>query len=108
MKLDELGAVIHSVAECGIDHVIVEQSEIDMLAETSATGLEELRQQNWFDRVIIEADPYRFPSQHAELINTFGRDVNLCNIAPGQVLRLEGFRQGIGRAVGYSIMDGLI
>jgi phosphosulfolactate synthase (CoM biosynthesis protein A) len=34
--------------------------------------------------------------------------VNLCNIAPGQVLRLEGFRHGIGRAVGYSIMDGLI
>ncbi len=108
MKLDELGAVIHSVAECGIEHVIVEQSEIDMLAETSATGLDELRQQNWFDRIIIEADPYRFPQQPVELINTFGSDVNLCNIAPGQVLRLEGFRRGIGRAVGYSIMDDLL
>ena len=108
MKLDELGAVIHSVAECGIEHVIVEQSEIDMLAESSPTGLDELRRQNWFDRIVIEADPYRFPKQHAELVNTFGRDVNLCNIAPGQVLRLEGFRQGIGRAVGYSIMNGLV
>ena len=45
MKLEELGAVIHSVAECGIDHVIVEQSEIDMLADSSATGLDELRKQ---------------------------------------------------------------
>lgn len=108
MKLDELGAVIHSVAECGIEHVIVEQSEIDMLADSAPAGLDELRRQNWFDRVVIEADPYRFPKQHAELVNTFGRDVNLCNIAPGQVLRLEGFRQGIGRAVGYSIMDGLV
>ncbi len=108
MKLEELGAVIHSVAECGIDHVIVEQSEIDMLAETSPTAMAELRRQNWFDRVVIEADPYRFPEQHVELIGAFGADVNLCNIAPGQVLRLEGLRRGIGRAVGYSIMDGLI
>ena len=108
MKLDELGAVIHSVAECGIDHVIVEQSEIDMLADSSPTGLADLREQNWFDRIVIEADPYRFPKQHAELVATFGRDVNLCNIAPGQVLRLEGFRQGIGRAVRYNIMDDLI
>ncbi|MDP6390671.1 MAG: phosphosulfolactate synthase [Alphaproteobacteria bacterium] len=108
MKLDELGAVIHSVAECGIDHVIVEQSEIDMLAEAVPTAMAELREQNWFDRIVIEADPYRFPEQHAGLIREFGADVNLCNIASGQVLRLEGLRRGIGRAVGYSIMDGLI
>ena len=108
MKLEELGAVIHSVAECGIEHVIVEQSEIDMLAETSVSGMDELRRQNWFDRIVIEADPYRFPQQHVELIEQFGPDVNLCNIAAGQVMRLEGFRRGIGRAVGYRIMDGLI
>jgi phosphosulfolactate synthase len=30
--------------------------------------------------------------------------VNLANITPGQVLRLEGFRPGIGRAVDYSII----
>ena len=108
MKLEELGAVIHSVAECGIDHVIVEQSEIDMLAETSTSGLNELRRQNWFDRIVIEADPYRFPQQHVDMIGLFGPDVNLCNIAPGQVMRLEGFRRGIGRGVGYSIMDDLI
>jgi len=108
MKLEELGAVIHSVGECGIGHVIVEQSEIDLLAETSSSGLEELRRQNWFDRIVIEADPYRFPQQHVELIEQFGPDVNLCNVTSGQVLRLEGFRRGIGRGVGYSIMNGLI
>ena len=108
MQLEDLGAVIHSVAECGIDHVIVEQSEIDMLAESSASGLDDLRRQNWFDRIVIEADPYRFPQQHVGLIDRFGADVNLCNIAPGQVMRLEGFRRGIGRAVGYRIMDGLL
>ena len=58
----------------------------------------------WFDRLLIEADPYRFPKQCAELVQTFGPEVNLANITPGQVLRLEGFRLGIGRAVDYSII----
>jgi phosphosulfolactate synthase len=108
MALDELGAVIDGVAQVGIDHVIVEQSEIDMLSEASPAGLEELARQPWFDRILIEGDPYRFPEQHAELIRKFGAEVNLANIAPGQVLRLEGFRRGIGRAVNYRIMEGLL
>jgi len=37
-------------------------------------------------------------------VKTFGPEVNLANITPGQVLRLEGFRRGIGRAVDYSII----
>ena len=41
-----------------------------------------------------------------EQARDFGRDVNLANIAPGQVLRLEGFRQGVGRAVNYSLLSG--
>jgi hypothetical protein len=32
--------------------------------------------------------------------------VNLANVTPGQVLRLEGFRRGIGRAVNYSLLSG--
>jgi phosphosulfolactate synthase len=40
------------------------------------------------------------------MLRDFGRDVNLANIAPGQVLRLEGFRQGVGRAVNYSLLSG--
>jgi phosphosulfolactate synthase len=39
------------------------------------------------------------------LIKDYGPDVNLANIAPGQVMRLEGFRRGVGRAVNYSILD---
>ncbi len=105
MDVDRLEEVVHEVAECGIDHVIIEQSEIDMLP---APAFEDLARRNWWDRLVIEADPYRFPEQHVDLIGRFGPEVSLCNIAPGQVLRLEGFRRGIGRAVGYSIMDGLV
>jgi len=104
LSLDELGSVVDAVGRQGIDHVIVEQSDFDMLVAARADAIERLKEQPWFDRLIIEADPYRFPRQCAELVQTFGPEVNLANITPGQVLRLEGFRRGIGRAVDYSII----
>jgi phosphosulfolactate synthase len=55
--------------------------------------------------LLIEVDPYRFPQQHAKIIQDFGPEVNLANVTPGQVLRLEGFRRGIGRAVDYSLLE---
>ena len=104
LELEELGAVVEAVSRQGIEHVIVEQSDFDMLVAARSDAISALKAQPWFERLLIEADPYRFPRQHVELINTFGTDVNLANITPGQVLRLEGFRQGIGRAVDYSII----
>lgn len=105
MTADQLQAVIADMAGLGIEHVIVEQSEIDMLAEASPGALQALAGEAWFQHILIEADPYRFPAQHAQLIRDFGPEVSLANIAPGQVLRLEGFRRGVGRAVNYSILD---
>lgn len=105
MSLDELGSIVDEVSKFGIDHVIVEQSDFDMFLATRPDALATLVAQPWFTRLLIEADPYRFPQQHAEMVKTFGPDVNLANIAPGQVLRLEGFRRGIGRAVEYSIIQ---
>ena len=105
LELDELGAIVAAVGRQGIDHVIVEQSDFDMLVAARADAIPALKAQPWFDRLLIEADPYRFPQQHVELIKTFGIEVNLANITPGQALRLEGFRRGIGRAVDYSIIE---
>lgn len=104
LAIDELGAVVEAVGQLGIEHVIVEQSDFDMLVAARADAVTVLMTQTWFDRLLIEADPYRFPQQHVELIRTFGNEVNLANVTPGQVLRLEGFRRGIGRAVDYSII----
>ena len=53
---------------------------------------------------MVEADPYRFPKQHAQLLQDFGSEVNLANITAGQALRLEGLRRGIGRAVNYTLL----
>ena len=104
LSFEELGSMVEAVGRQGIDHLMVEQSDFDMLVAARTDALELLKSQPWFDRLLIEADPYRFPRQHVDLIRTFGSEVNLANIAPGQVLRLEGFRLGIGRAVDYSII----
>ena len=106
LAVEELGAVVEAVGRQGIEHVIVEQSDFDMLVAQRADALDVLKRQAWFDRLLIEADPYRFPKQHVELLETFGPEANLANITPGQVLRLEGFRRGIGRAVNYSLLSG--
>ena len=105
LSLDELGSVVEAVGRHGIDHLIVEQSDFDMLVAARPDAITLLKAQAWFDRLLIEADPYRFPAQHVELLRTFGPEANLANVTPGQVLRLEGFRRGIGRAVDYSIIS---
>jgi phosphosulfolactate synthase len=104
MSFDYVAGLVDEVARLGIDHITVEQCEIDLLAKTSSTALAELQRQPWFEHMLIEVDPYRFPQQHAQIIKDFGPEVNLANVTPGQILRLEGFRCGIGRAVDYSLL----
>lgn len=103
-SLDNLSHLVHEMNELNVEHVIIEQSEIDMIAKSSPGALATLPDQPWFSQVIVEADPYRFPQQHAQLLKDFGSEVNLANITAGQCLRLEGLRRGIGRAVDYSLL----
>jgi len=105
LSVQYLGELVHDITHLGIHHVTVEQCEIDLLAAQSPQALQVLAREPWFRHIVIEADPYRFPQQHVKLIQDLGPEVNLANIAPGQVLRLEGFRRGIGRAVDYSLLS---
>jgi len=104
MELEALESLVATLGDHGVRHIIIEQSEIDMAVSNAPERLRELAAAPWFGRLLIEADPYRFPSQHVGLLQDFGREVNLANIAPGQALRLEGLRRGIGRAVNYSLL----
>lgn len=101
--LERLETIVQSNIDQGVRHVIVEQSEIDMARSRSPGLLEELASRPWFRYILIEADPYRFPSQHAQLLDEFGPGANLANIAAGQALRLEGMRRGVGRSVNYAM-----
>ena len=106
LELEHLHGIVEAMAGHGIDHVTVEQCEIDLLAANRPDALSALAREPWFARLVIEVDPYRFPEQHVQVLRDFGNDVNLANVTPGQILRLEGFRQGIGRAVNYWAISG--
>jgi len=105
--LEELGQLVKDVTDTGIKHIILEESEITMTARTDPSVLKKLGEQSWFHQVLVEADPFRFPQHHLGLFKDFGTDVSLANIAPGQALRLAGYRLGIGRAVDYSLFNAL-
>lgn len=107
LQLEDLDEVVSDLQELGIEYLTLEQSELDLLAAEKPQEMEQLKAREWFGKALIEADPYRFPKQHATMITDFGPDVNLANVTLGQVLRLEGMRRGIGRAVGYSIFSNL-
>lgn len=104
-EVDELREIVSGAIDAGAAHVIVEQSELDAVRAADGARLDELARQAWFEHVWVEADPYAFPRQHVALLDTFGLDVNLANVAAGQALRLEGFRRGIGRAVDYRLLS---
>ena len=101
--LQEVGTMIEGAMDAGAHHVILEQSELDLLAEASPDEFAKLSDQSWFPHALIEGDPYRFPEQHGEIIKQFGPEVNFANIGAGQCYRLEGLRRGIGRAVDYAL-----
>jgi phosphosulfolactate synthase len=103
IRLDALCRLIEGVLAAGVDHIIIEQSEITLTEREDPSTIRALGQQSWFKQVLIEADTFDFPRHHLQLMRDFGPDVNLANIAPGQALRLEGLRRGIGRAVDYAI-----
>ena len=95
--------MIRGAMNAGAQHVILEQSELDLLEESSPGEFARLPEQSWFPYTLIEGDPYRFPEQHGEIIRQFGAEVNLATIAARQCYRLEGLRRGIGRAVDYAM-----
>ncbi|MCG8508761.1 MAG: phosphosulfolactate synthase [Rhodospirillales bacterium] len=104
MSPDELEGIVGDVIAAGAHHVIVEQSEFDLLDAQDPSAVDTMVAEKWFENVFVEADPFRFPKQHAELITRFGPEVNLANIAPGQVLRVENFRRGLGRAIDFPLI----
>lgn len=108
VELDALGKIVMQASEAGAHHVIVEQGEFDLLEKTDPGIVQNLKAQPWFSQVYIEADPARFPDQHVELINRFGADINLANVAAGHVLRLEALRRGLGRPIDYPALRELV
>ncbi len=108
MQIDGFEKIIMQVRELGVDHVILEQGEIDLLDAEQPGRLDEMTERPWFNHVFFEVESNRFPTQHVDLINRFGPTVNIANVAPGHVIRLEFLRRGMGRAIDYPLFHQLL
>lgn len=108
MELDEIEEVVYDSLNCGAEHVIMEQCEFDLLEQQDAKIITDLKARDWFEQIFIEVGYLRFPEQHADLITRFGADVNLANITPGQVMRTEGLRRGLGRPIDFPLIRNLL
>ncbi|MEX0827557.1 MAG: phosphosulfolactate synthase [Haliea sp.] len=108
MTIEDLGTAVTRLVDAGVDHVILEQGEIDLLAAEAPQVLNALGQQPWFDHVVLEPDTGQYPKQHCWMIEAFGPNVSMCNIRAGHVIRMEGFRRGLGRQVHYHWIEDLV
>jgi phosphosulfolactate synthase len=108
MDLEELAKVMERVVGIGVHHVIFEQGEFDILEEQRPEDAKTLMTDDAFANLFIEVDNDRFPSQHTDLIKRFGPEINLANVGPAHVIRLESFRRGCGRQLDYPFMKDLV
>jgi len=108
LDMEELDTVVKDCINSGVNHIIVEEDEINLFAQKRPELLPEFKNQPWFKHIFLEGSQFDFPKNHVGLIKTFGPDVNLCNILAGQVMRLEDFRLGMGRQVGFRFLAELI
>lgn len=108
MPLDDLAKVLERVSGIGVHHVIFEQGEFDLLEEQRPDDARTLMTDAAFKDLFIEVDNDRFPAQHTDLIKRFGPDINLANVGPAHVIRLESFRRGCGRQIDYPFMKDLV
>ncbi|MEZ5910096.1 MAG: phosphosulfolactate synthase [Hyphomicrobiaceae bacterium] len=108
LEIEELARIVKSVQAAGASHVILEQGELDQLRESAPDRLAALVKEPWFSDIDIEIDQTRCPAILGEVVAAFGPTVNLANVPPGCVIRLEGFRRGLGRSLDFPLFRHLV
>ena len=108
LDLADLDRVIHEVSTLGVQHVVLEQGECDLLAAKRPDEFEAMKSAEWMDRVFIEVETGEFPKPQIDLIERFGPDVNIANVAPAHVYKLEMLRRGRGRWIDYPFFRDLV
>lgn len=108
MDLGELEKVIQRVSSIGAHHVIMEQGEFDLLAEERPDELDAMKSAPWMKNIFIEVDTGEFPDQQIALIERFGPEVNMANVAPSHVYKLEMLRRGRGRWIDYPFFRDMV
>jgi len=108
IDLGELEQVIQRSKAVGAHHVIMEQGEFDLLAAERPDELEAMKAASWMDDIFIEVDTGAFPEPQLALLERFGPEVNIANVAPAHVYKLEMLRRGRGRWIDYPFFRDLV
>lgn len=108
IDLCELERIIRRTKEAGAHHVIMEQGEFDLLAAERPDELESMKAAPWMDDLFIEVDTGEFPQPQLALLERFGPEVNIANVAPAHVYKLEMLRRGRGRWIDYPFFRDMV
>jgi phosphosulfolactate synthase (CoM biosynthesis protein A) len=101
LSAQEAVDAIGPLVEAGAMHVIIEQAEIDQWRASDPGTPAVVAAGIGARHVLWEVDPNLFPAHHLWLMQVIGAEANLGNIHPDQLLRIEEFRRGLGRAIGF-------
>jgi len=92
---------IAPLVAAGVEHIVLEQAEIDQWMAHAPQSLRAVSEAVGPSHLIWEIDPTRFPVHPIALLNALGVEANLGNVHPDQIIRVEEFRRGLGRAIGF-------
>ena len=105
LRPEDLVAFVEGYLDAGVGHILIEQGEIDALAEAD---VRRLLAHPAMAHVFVEVDQERCPRQLGELVAAYGPGINLANVAPNHALRLAAFRRGLGRSIDYPFFRRLL
>jgi len=95
--VDAIGPLL----EAGAEHVVIEQAEIDQWLAHAPEAPPAIAAAIGASHLVWEIDPTAFPQHAIALLRLLGTSANLGNIHPDQLIRVEEFRRGLGRAIGF-------
>jgi phosphosulfolactate synthase len=96
--------LIQSDLEAGATKVVLESAEIALLMKTDITPLHKIVEAIGLDVLIFETGPYGWPEVAIHVIKSFGKEVNLANIDPPQVVVIDNMRRGMDRRVEHEFL----
>ncbi len=106
LNVQECVDEIKQLVSFGVWRVVLERAEIDLLKDKHADELKQIVEAVGMDDLVLEAGPGKWPEYPVWLLKMFGNEVSLSNLVPVEVVRLEEFRRGLDRQVGYWFVEG--
>lgn len=92
---------VKAMLTLGVERVILEQGEIDALLEAGPQHLAAVVSAVGPQHLLLEVSQTEVPGHAVRLLQVLGPEANLANVLAGDLVRLEHFRLGLGRAIDF-------